>query len=48
MHDTIVDAVKWVMEERTGKTAIDVDVVWEPKWTPRMISEEAKDQLGYF
>lgn len=48
MHDTIVDAVRWVLEERTGKSSIDVDVVWEPQWTPRMMSEEAKDQLGYF
>jgi len=48
IHDTIAGAVKWVMAENTDKKNVDVDIVWEPKWTPRMMSEEAKDMLGYF
>ncbi len=26
--------------------AIDVNLVWSPPWTPDMMSEEAKDELG--
>lgn len=28
--------------------AINVHVVWTPMWTPEMMSQEAKDQLGFF
>ncbi|MBM4458436.1 MAG: metal-sulfur cluster assembly factor [Chloroflexi bacterium] len=28
--------------------AINVHVVWTPMWNPDMISQEAKDQLGFF
>lgn len=48
LHDTIVGAVKWTLQEHTSKPKIDVDIVWEPKWSPSMMSEDAKDVLGYF
>jgi len=28
--------------------AINVRVVWSPMWDPGMMSQEAKDQLGFF
>ena len=28
--------------------AINVHVVWTPMWDPSMMSQEAKDQLGFF
>lgn len=28
--------------------AINVHVVWTPMWTPEMMSQEAKDLLGFF
>ena len=28
--------------------AINVHVVWSPMWDPGMMSQEAKDQLGFF
>jgi metal-sulfur cluster biosynthetic enzyme len=28
--------------------AINVHVVWTPMWDPGMMSQEAKDQLGFF
>jgi metal-sulfur cluster biosynthetic enzyme len=31
-----------------GLDAINVHVVWTPMWTPEMMSQEAKDQLGFF
>jgi metal-sulfur cluster biosynthetic enzyme len=27
---------------------VDIKVVWSPPWSPDMLSEEAKDQLGIF
>jgi metal-sulfur cluster biosynthetic enzyme len=30
-----------------GIKQVDVDVVWTPPWTPEMMSEDAKLELGY-
>jgi metal-sulfur cluster biosynthetic enzyme len=27
---------------------IRVNLVWSPMWSPAMMSEEARDQLGFF
>jgi metal-sulfur cluster biosynthetic enzyme len=27
---------------------VDIRVVWSPPWTPDMLSEDARDQLGIF
>lgn len=27
---------------------VDINVVWSPPWSPDMLSEEARDQLGIF
>jgi len=29
-----------------GIEAVDFEIVWEPAWHPRMISEEARKELG--
>jgi metal-sulfur cluster biosynthetic enzyme len=47
LHDTIVGAVKWTLIENTDKAKVDVDLVWEPKWTPERMSEAARSSLGY-
>lgn len=47
MHDTIAGGVKWVLSEKTDKANVEVDIVWEPRWEPSMMSEEARDRLGY-
>lgn len=40
------------VEERVrdveGVRDVTVDVVWDPPWTPEMMSEEAKLELGFF
>lgn len=46
MHDTITSAVRWTLGQHTDKH-IEVDVVWEPRWTPQMMSEDAKFELGF-
>lgn len=48
LHDTILGAVKWVLQEHTDHKDVDVQLVWEPKWSPDMMSNEAKEMLGYF
>jgi len=30
-----------------GIDQVDVDVVWTPPWHPSMMSDTAKDELGY-
>ncbi len=47
MHDTIVGGVHRVLQDKTDKE-IDVDLVWEPRWSPQKMSEAAKEQLGFF
>lgn len=48
MHVTIAGGVKYVLQGQMGFNTVEVDVVWEPPWTPNMMTEEAKEQLGYF
>ncbi len=31
-----------------GVERVDVQLVWSPMWSPDMMSEEAKDELGYY
>jgi metal-sulfur cluster biosynthetic enzyme len=31
-----------------GVEDVDIKVVWTPPWSPDMLSEDAKDQLGIF
>jgi metal-sulfur cluster biosynthetic enzyme len=31
-----------------GVEDVDIKVVWSPPWSPDMLSEEARDQLGIF
>jgi metal-sulfur cluster biosynthetic enzyme len=36
------------LKEMEGVEDVDIRVVWTPPWSPDMLSEEAKDQLGIF
>jgi len=40
-----VDIEKKVMQ-LPGVKSCDIEVVWEPKWTPERISAEARETLG--
>ena len=41
-------AVKERTESVAGVTSADVEVVWDPAWSPAMMSEAARLQLGFF
>jgi metal-sulfur cluster biosynthetic enzyme len=31
-----------------GVKEVDVQLVWSPLWSPELMSQEAKDELGYY
>jgi len=43
----IASQVEEVLRQRFEGTEIDVNLVWDPPWTPERLSDEAKRQLGY-
>jgi metal-sulfur cluster biosynthetic enzyme len=46
MHGSIVDWVKRILSMSFPNKNIEIELVWEPMWTPDKMSEEAKKQLG--
>ncbi len=42
----IVQEVTNALKDLPGIGEVDVKLVWSPPWTPEMMSEEAKDELG--
>ena len=45
--DMIVGAVKAAVENLPGVAGASVAVVWDPEWTPDMLSAQAREQLGW-
>lgn len=46
MHDTIVGGVERVLKDQMGIDEVEVDVVWDPLWSPDKMSKVAKEMLG--
>lgn len=44
----ILSQVDGALKALDGVDDVDIKVVWSPPWTPDMLSEEARDQLGIF
>lgn len=42
----IVQEVQNALKDLEGIGEIDVKLVWSPPWSPDMMSDEAKDELG--
>ena len=42
----IVQEVQGALKELPGVGDVDVKLVWSPPWSPDLMSEEAKDELG--
>jgi metal-sulfur cluster biosynthetic enzyme len=42
----IVQEVTGALKDLPGVGDVDVKLVWSPPWSPDMMSEEAKDELG--
>jgi metal-sulfur cluster biosynthetic enzyme len=52
-NSEIIESLKEVYDPEIGINIVDdildvdVDLVWSPLWHPSMMSDEAKDELGY-
>ena len=46
MSDVIDQQVRDALEALDDVKDASVDIVWEPKWNPSMISDEGRKQLG--
>jgi metal-sulfur cluster biosynthetic enzyme len=44
--DTIIQHVQTILEINYPGYSVNVNLVWEPQWTPELISEEGKAQLN--
>lgn len=43
----IVDAVRAAVAAVPGVSGVDVQLVWDPAWTPEMISATGRELLGW-
>jgi metal-sulfur cluster biosynthetic enzyme len=43
----IIRDIRWALGEIDDVLEADVDLVWSPLWHPSMMSDHAKDELGY-
>ncbi|MHA1754417.1 MAG: metal-sulfur cluster assembly factor [Candidatus Odinarchaeia archaeon] len=46
MHSIIANDVRSKLQGIKGADKVEVEVVWDPPWSPERISEEARKQLG--
>lgn len=47
LHDSIARGVKTAVGALPGVKEVDVDLVWEPAWTPDRMTDAARKELGY-
>lgn len=47
LHDTLVNDVKRYVNKVPGVTAVNIEIVWDPPWTPERMSEEGKKLINY-
>ncbi len=45
--DMILDGVRSALSELPGAEKVDVNLVWDPAWTPDMLTAEAREFLGW-
>ena len=46
MGPVIAEDARTKIESLLGVASADVQIVWDPKWTPNMISQEGRQVLG--
>ena len=47
LHDTLVNDVKRYVTKVPGVSSVNVEIVWEPAWTPEKMSDEGKKLINY-
>ena len=46
MGPFIAQQAEWAIQDLDGVGEVEIEMVFEPAWSPELISEEAKAQLG--
>ena len=46
MGPYIAQQAEWAIQELDGVGEVEIELVFEPPWSPELISEDAKAQLG--
>jgi len=47
LHETLVSDVKRYVNKVPGVNGVNVEIVWEPAWTPEKMSAEGKKLINY-
>lgn len=47
LHDSIARGVQGALSKLEGIGEVEVDLVWDPPWTPDLMSDEARKDLGW-
>lgn len=48
LGDTIIEEAREAVRGVAGPGArVEVDLVWEPEWTPDLMTDRARDELGW-
>ena len=47
LHDTLVNDVKRYVNKVPGVTDVNIEIVWDPPWTPEKMSDEGKKLISY-
>lgn len=47
LHDTITRSAEMAIESLSGVKAAHVDLIWDPPWTPEMLTDEGRRLLGF-
>jgi metal-sulfur cluster biosynthetic enzyme len=45
--EVIVNGVQAAVESVPGVARVSIELVWDPVWTPHMLSPRAREQLGW-
>lgn len=48
MSDTMPEVVERAVAMVPGVRTVSVELVWEPRWDPDMMTDEARRELGFF
>jgi metal-sulfur cluster biosynthetic enzyme len=46
LHDSIVGAVRLVLLNLDGVEDVEVELVWDPPWTPALMVSDAQERLN--
>lgn len=46
LHDSITSGVRYCLEEMEEITKVEVNLVWEPAWSPEKMTPEGLKQIG--